>query len=81
MIKCDEGRTEIKGTAIELIAELTTLMKSLRELSDVFDDDCLHRCVEISGKTEEEVEEKIKENLKEMDTQNLIDFLTSLLKL
>ena len=58
MIKVNEGHCEVKGDAVTLMSELTIIMTNLRETdSDVFDDDCFNRCIELSSMSEVEIRE------------------------
>lgn len=67
MINVNEGRCEIKGNATTLMSELTIIMTNLREIdSDIFDDACFNRCVELSGMSEDEIREHVNKRMKEL---------------
>ena len=69
MIKIDgSGTSVIKGSGIDLLAELTLIMKHLRELSDAFDDDTFKLCMETSKKTDKELDKDIKEMLSNIES-------------
>lgn len=59
MIKCDDcGVVEIRGRKFELMAELTVIIKEMKDMRVITDDD-LQSCVEMAAKTNEELNAEV----------------------
>ena len=59
MIKCDDrGIVEIRGRKFELMAELTVIIRELKDMRAITDDD-LQKCIEQASKTDEELSAEI----------------------
>ena len=63
MIKCDDrGVVEIRGRKFELMAELTVIIREMKDTRVITDDD-LQRCIEQASKTDEELSAEISAQL------------------
>lgn len=63
MIKCEKDHCSIKGTGVDLLAELTTIIRALRESMD---DEVVRNACDLGFLTDEEIKEKAKEARKEL---------------
>ena len=87
MIKCNKGRIEVCGTAIDIMAELAMLVHAIH--SDFKGagfknpEELIRRAVEDGLKTEEQLDEEIKAAAKEkkpLSPENALDRLLELME-
>lgn len=71
MLNVDNGKVEINGIKIDLLAEYTVLTRKLLE-KKVFDMEDINKCIEIAQMSAEEVHESI--------GKALMDFIDKLLE-
>lgn len=80
MLKVERGATVIKGTKIELLAEVTTLIHELVVEEGAFSKEDIDMCVETALLTEEELDKKTEDKLRELsdeDVEKLLKFIFS----
>ena len=80
MLKVDQSATVIKGTKIELLAEVTTLIHELVVEESVFSKEDIDMCVETALLTEEELDKKTADKICKLsseDIDKLIKFILS----
>ena len=80
MLKVERGATVIKGTKIELLAEVTTLIHELIVEEKFFSKEDIDMCVETALLTEEELDKKTEDNLRNLsseDIEKLLKFIFS----
>ena len=66
MIKCDtDGVVEIRGRKFELMAELSVIIRELRNMRVLTDDD-VKDCLEQASKSDEELSKEINDMIKEL---------------
>ena len=54
MIFTHEGQMSVKGTTVDLMADLTTIIAGLREKAE-FDDDMIQACIDTSKLSDDEL--------------------------
>lgn len=65
MIFTHEGQMSVKGTTLDLMADLTTIISGLREKAE-FDDDMIEACVSIARLSDDELSGCITSSLDEV---------------
>lgn len=85
MLMCNKGKLEIRGSVLDLIAELATLVHALHEDFDkagVPDGDkLLKRSFEDGMKTEEEIDADVKDQMnKVLSNEDALDRLLTMLE-
>lgn len=87
MIKCNKGRIEVCGTAIDIIAELATLVHAIhgdfKGAGLKGSEELIRRAVEDGLKTEEQLDEEIKAAVKEKklhSPESALDRLVALME-
>ena len=66
MIKCDNGFVAIKGTKLDLMSELTTIINYMME-KGVINNDTLNDCVSLACLSKNKIKELALEAIDEMD--------------
>lgn len=66
MIKCDKGLVAIKGTRLDLMSELTTIMNYMME-KEIIDENMLMDCVSLACLSKEEIRKSTLEVIDNMD--------------
>ena len=80
MLKVERGATVIKGTKVELLAEVTTLIHELIVEEKFFSKEDIDMCVETALLTEEELDKKTADNIRNLsaeDVEKLLKFILS----
>lgn len=87
MIKCDKGRIEVYGTAIDIAAELATLVHALysnfKNAGFKKPEELIRKAVEDGLKTEEQLDEEVKSAAKEkelLSPESALDRLVALME-
>ena len=66
MIKCDNaGVVEIRGRKFELMAEFTVIIRELKNMRVLTDDD-IKECLEQASKSDEELSKEINDMIEEL---------------
>lgn len=79
MLKVERGTTVIKGTKIELLAEVTTLIHELVVEKDVFSKEDIDMCVETALLTEEELDKKTADSIRNLSAEDIYKLLKFIL--
>ena len=85
MIKTDKGETEIMGKSLDILADLSIIVHSLKDafskdLKEDCVDDVLRHAFEQGLKTKEEVAKELEEEIDKADVSTLVGILKEVLK-
>ena len=85
MIKCDNGVFEAKGTEVELLSDLCTIIRDVREAlaknhGEQRADKMLGELVKVAFMTDEELEENAERCAEKMVMKGLFDLLKEVFK-
>lgn len=83
MIKCNEGKSEIRGNVIILEAELTVILKDMREIltdtygNETFADKMIDRILRLSRMSDDDLEKELQNSKKNL-SERLMDLIMDL---
>lgn len=84
MIKCDFGKVDIHGIEPVILAELTSLMKALKDYMEgkhgkEYADDKIRSCVRSVFATKEELQEDMGRMLDQAEDKDMIEDMTEII--